>query len=188
MKRRQFIAGLGSTAATWPLPLSAQQVGRVRRIGIMLPFIENDPAAKTWLSKFVQGLQDLGWAEGLNLRIDIRWSPGSADQSRIYAKELVSLQPERDLCRLNSADRFDPTGDAHYPDRICACFRPGWLWLRGKSAATRRKHYRVYPSGTINGGKVARIAHGDCAQHQACRFDVQSGHGPLCQIILPSLI
>jgi putative ABC transport system substrate-binding protein len=66
----------------------------VRRIGIMLPFIENDPAANTWLSKFVQGLRDLGWTEGLNLRIDIRWSPGSADQSRRYANELVSLQPD----------------------------------------------------------------------------------------------
>jgi putative tryptophan/tyrosine transport system substrate-binding protein len=94
MRRREFITGVGSTAATWPLPLSAQQVGRVRHIGIMLPFIENDPAAKTWLSKFVQGLRDLGWAEGVNLRIDLRWSPGSADQSRIYAKELVSLQPD----------------------------------------------------------------------------------------------
>jgi putative tryptophan/tyrosine transport system substrate-binding protein len=94
MRRREFIAGLGSGAATWPLPLSAQQAGRLRHIGIMLLFIENDPAAKTWLSKFVRGLRDLGWAEGLNLRIDIRWSPGSADQSRIYAKELVGLQPD----------------------------------------------------------------------------------------------
>jgi putative ABC transport system substrate-binding protein len=93
MRRRDFITLLGGAAA-WPAAAHSQQGQRMRRIGILLPYIENDPEVKAWLSKFMQGLRESGWADGLNLRVDIRWTAGSVDRARMYAKELISLQPD----------------------------------------------------------------------------------------------
>ena len=81
MKRREFIAGLGGAAA-WPLAARAQQGGRVRRIGV-LGGGENDPELKARLSAFTQALAGLGWTDGRNVRMDIRW--GGDDTNRIRA-------------------------------------------------------------------------------------------------------
>jgi putative ABC transport system substrate-binding protein len=72
MKRREFIAALGGAAA-WPLATRAQQGDRVRRIGVLTLGDENDPVAKAYLSAFTQALASLGWAEGRNVRMDLRW-------------------------------------------------------------------------------------------------------------------
>jgi putative tryptophan/tyrosine transport system substrate-binding protein len=93
MRRRDFIAGLGG-AATWSLAARAQQSDRIRRIGVLMGQEENDPDAKARLSGFTQGLGKLGWTDGLNLRMDIRWAAADVDRMRIVAKELVDLQPE----------------------------------------------------------------------------------------------
>ena len=91
--RRSFIAGLGSAAA-WPVAARAQQPDRVRRIGVLMPFEENDPEAKTYVSAFVQALADLGWTDGRNVRRDVRWGRDDANRIRALAQELVSLQPD----------------------------------------------------------------------------------------------
>jgi putative ABC transport system substrate-binding protein len=93
VKRREFIAGLGSAAA-WPVAAQAQQPGRLRQIGILWPADEHDPVRKLWMAAILQGLSELGWTEGRNLRIDVRWNPRTAEQIRMYAKELVDLQPD----------------------------------------------------------------------------------------------
>jgi len=93
VKRRTFIAGLGS-AAVWPVVARAQQPDRTRRIGVLMGYDENDPEAKAWLSGFMQGLAELGWTEGRNLRMDVRWAAGNVDRTRMVAKELVDLQPD----------------------------------------------------------------------------------------------
>ena len=72
LRRRDFIAGLGGAAA-WPLAARAQQGDRVRRIGMLMPFDENDPEGKRRVSAFTQALSDLGWTDGRNLRMDLRW-------------------------------------------------------------------------------------------------------------------
>jgi putative ABC transport system substrate-binding protein len=72
MKRREFITLLGGAAA-WPLAARAQQGERLRRIGVLMPYDENDPVAKTQVSAFTQALADLGWTVGRNVRIDLRW-------------------------------------------------------------------------------------------------------------------
>src|SRR5215470_11659548 len=93
MKRRAFIAGLGSSAA-WPLAARAQQAERVRRIGVLMGFDENDPAAKSQLSAFTRALTDLGWTDDRNLRMDLRWAGGDTNRMRALAHELVGLQPD----------------------------------------------------------------------------------------------
>jgi putative ABC transport system substrate-binding protein len=89
MNRRKFIAGLGGAAA-WPLAARAQQGERVRRIGVLMVGDENDPAAKT----IVSALPGLGWADGRNVRMDVRWGGGDPNRIRALAQELVGLQPD----------------------------------------------------------------------------------------------
>jgi putative ABC transport system substrate-binding protein len=94
LRRREFIALLGG-AATWPLAAPAQQPAIVRRIGLLMSYLESDPQAQAWYAAFHEGLQKLGWMEGRNIRIDTRWvAPDDAGLMRQFAKELVALQPD----------------------------------------------------------------------------------------------
>ena len=93
MKRREFIAGLGSAAA-WPLVARAQQRERVRRVGILSPGSENDPENQSRFAVVIRELARLDWVEGRNLRIDRRWTNDDADLAHKFAKELVGLQPD----------------------------------------------------------------------------------------------
>jgi putative ABC transport system substrate-binding protein len=93
MRRREFISGVGSAAA-WPLAAWAQQGDRVRRIGVLMPSGENDPEGKLRYAAFIQALTDLGWANGRNVRMDLRWAGGDINRIRALAQELVGLQPD----------------------------------------------------------------------------------------------
>jgi ABC-type uncharacterized transport system substrate-binding protein len=94
MKRRQFIRLVGGAAATWPLAARAQQPDRTRLIGVLMGYAESDRAARSWLAAFRGALTKLGWTEGSNLRIELRWSASDADRMRTLAKELVDLRPD----------------------------------------------------------------------------------------------
>src|SRR5258707_1266863 len=87
MRRRDLVILLGGAAA-WPLAARAQQPDRMRRVGVLLPFTADDPEGQARLMAFVQGLQQLGWAVGTNLRIDARWGAGDAERNRKNAAEL----------------------------------------------------------------------------------------------------
>jgi putative tryptophan/tyrosine transport system substrate-binding protein len=91
--RREFITLLGGAAA-WPLAARAQQGERVRRIGVLLGFAADNTDGRARLAAFLQSLQQLGWTEGRNMRIDIRWGGGDAERHRRYAAELVALAPD----------------------------------------------------------------------------------------------
>jgi putative tryptophan/tyrosine transport system substrate-binding protein len=93
VKRREFIAGLGS-AVVWPVAAYAQQPDRVRRVGVLLAFDENDRRGKAEFALFTKALEDSGWTLGRNLRLDVRWAGNSIDGMRVLAKELVDLRPE----------------------------------------------------------------------------------------------
>ena len=93
MRRRQFIALLGG-AVMWPLAVRAQQSARMRLIGVLMGYAENDRTAQSELAAFWAALAKLGWMEGKNLRIELRWSAGDADRIRALAKELVDLRPD----------------------------------------------------------------------------------------------
>ena len=93
MRRREFIPLLGVATAAWPLVARAQQLDRMRLIGVLMAYAESDSTAQSWLVAFRAALAKLGWTEGSNLRIELRWSAADADRMRTLAKELVDLRP-----------------------------------------------------------------------------------------------
>jgi putative ABC transport system substrate-binding protein len=94
MKRRTFITLLGGAAAAWPLAAGAQQPARVRRIGVLLPAAADDAEFQTRVGAFLQGLQELGWTIGRNVRVDTRWATSNAASIRKHAAELAALAPD----------------------------------------------------------------------------------------------
>jgi putative tryptophan/tyrosine transport system substrate-binding protein len=95
VKRREFITLLGGAAVAWPIAARAQQGERMRRIGVLSTVPADDTESQVRMAAFHQGLQEVGWIVGHNLRIDYRWSgAGDAQQVRQYANELVALAPE----------------------------------------------------------------------------------------------
>jgi len=95
MTRRNFVNLLGLAAATWPLLASAQLADRsLRRIGVLMNLAADDPIGQVRLAAFLQGLQQLGWVDGRNVRIDTRWAAGDREYFRKYAAELVALRPD----------------------------------------------------------------------------------------------
>jgi putative ABC transport system substrate-binding protein len=93
IRRRELIAAIAGAAA-WPLAARAQQSGAMRRIGVLMIQAPDDSEGKARLAAFAQGLQELGWTVGRNVRIDYRWGAGDADRTREYAAELVALAPD----------------------------------------------------------------------------------------------
>jgi hypothetical protein len=92
--RRKFVVALAGAAAAWPLAARAQQGNRVRRIGVLARGVENDRRSKPGLSAFTQALAGLGWADGRNVRMDLRWFGDDNNRIRALARELVGLQPD----------------------------------------------------------------------------------------------
>jgi putative ABC transport system substrate-binding protein len=137
MRRRDFIFVVWGGLAAWPRAARSQQIDRARRVGVLTPFAEDDPEAQARVAAFVQGLQQLGWTDGRNLRIDIRWGAGDAERIRRDAVELVALAPDVILAAggttvgpLLQASRTVPIVFTLTPDPVGASFveslaRPG---------------------------------------------------------------
>jgi ABC-type uncharacterized transport system substrate-binding protein len=137
MKRREFIALLGGAAAAWPVAARAQQGEPMRRIGVLMSTSADDPEGQARLAAFQQGLQQLGWTVGRNVRIDSRWPAGDSERLRRYAAELVALSPDVILATgsaaagpLLQATRTVPIVFVIVPDPVGAGFvnslsRPG---------------------------------------------------------------
>ena len=94
MRRRQFIVLLGSSAAAWPLAARAQQGEQMRRIGVLMGYAVNDREGQANFAAFQGGLQTLGWTDGRNIRIDVRWAAADTNLMQRFVKELVGLQPD----------------------------------------------------------------------------------------------
>jgi putative ABC transport system substrate-binding protein len=141
LERREFIAALGG-AASWPLAARAQQDNRVRRIGVLTPLDENDPLAKTLVFAFIQALADLGWTDGRNVRMDLRWGGDDIDRIGALAQELVGLQPDIILTGGIPATVALQRGDADDPDR---------LWSVGDPVASGIVPRLYRPGGNVTG-------------------------------------
>ena len=102
--KRKFIATLGAGAVS-PLVARARPTNRIRLIGVLMGFAESDPTARSMVEAFRGALPKLGWTEGSNVRIEVRWGGYGADRIKMLAKELVDLRPER------RDPRSDHTGD-----------------------------------------------------------------------------
>jgi putative ABC transport system substrate-binding protein len=101
MRRREFITLVGGAAA-WPFVAHAQQPERMRRIGVLMSAVESDPIQLEYITAFAQGLAELGWIVGRNLRIEYRWGAGDLDRFRSYAAELIALSPDVVLATAGS--------------------------------------------------------------------------------------
>jgi ABC-type uncharacterized transport system substrate-binding protein len=127
--RREFITLLGGAAAAWPLRARAQQTVGVRRIGVLMSFAADDATGQTRIAAFLQGLQQLGWADH-NVRTEIRWGAGDPEHYRRYATELVALKSDVILAgggsvvpSLMQATRTVPIVFAQVVDPVGAGFR-----------------------------------------------------------------
>ena len=118
MKRRAFITLLGAAAA-WPLAARAQQPDRVRRIGVLMHLPENDPETQARVRALLEGLQQLGWTDGRNVRIDYRFGAADVDRSRRYAAELIALAPDVIQASGSGPVAGAATSESHGADRIC---------------------------------------------------------------------
>jgi ABC-type uncharacterized transport system substrate-binding protein len=137
MKRREFITLLGAGAAAWPLAAGAQQPGGVRRIGVLMHLPADDLEGQARFTAFLQGLQQLGWTDGRNVRIETRWGASDAERMRRDAAELVVLAPDVILASttpamsaLQQATRTIPIVFSNIADPVGAGFvetlaRPG---------------------------------------------------------------
>jgi putative tryptophan/tyrosine transport system substrate-binding protein len=128
VRRREFITLLGGAAA-WPFAARAQQSERTRRIGVLMSTAADDKEGQARINAFVQGLRELGWIDGRNVRIDTRWAAGDADRSRQFATELVTLMPDVILASggsvvgpLLQATRTVPIVFTQTPDPVGAGF------------------------------------------------------------------
>ena len=128
MRRREFITLLGGAAA-WPLAARAQKAGGMRRVGVLMGGAGRDPVEQARLAAFLDGLQQLGWTDGRNVRIDTRWPAGDADRYRTYAIELVGLAPDvilasasASVAALQHASRSAPIVFANVIDPVGAGF------------------------------------------------------------------
>jgi putative ABC transport system substrate-binding protein len=103
LRRRQLIALLGGVAVTWPIAARAQQPGRVRRVGVLIGFPENSPESQAFVTAFTQALGRLGWVEGKNIQLHIRFAAGDPTLFKSYAAELVGLLPDAILASTAAA-------------------------------------------------------------------------------------
>ena len=124
MRRREFIILLGGVAA-WPYAARAQQPGKVRRIGVLIPFSENDPEVQARLAAFKQRLQDLGWTDGRNVRIDYRFTDENTERLRIaVAPDVIVVYANPAVAVLRQATRVIPIVFAQVSDPVGSGFVP----------------------------------------------------------------
>jgi putative tryptophan/tyrosine transport system substrate-binding protein len=168
MKRREFITLLGGAAA-WPLGVRAQQPDQVA-IGMLIGYPEDDPETQARLAAFREGLGQLGWIEGRNVRIDYRFAPAGLAQAQLFAKELITLRPNVLVGHSTPASFALSRETRKIPIVFVGLSDP----VGGGLVASTGNATGVHQFRAVHNGEVARIAQGDRARHGARRSHVQS--------------
>ena len=184
MRRRDFIKAIAVSAAAWPLAARAQQPERVRRIGMLMNTVADDPQGQARIVAFQQTLQQLGWIEGRNVQIDVRWGGNDVERARRYAAELVALAPSvimaagtLGVSALQRHGNAIPIVFVNVADPVGAGFV--------NNLAPRRQRYRLYELRIQHGRKMAGTSQTDRSAtrtssrpsgfNESCRYrDVRS--------------
>ena len=142
MQRRAFITLLGGAAAS-PLAARAQPAERMRRMGVLMGYSEGDPQAQANVTALRQGLNDLGWIEGRNIRIDYRWAGGDPDKARTFANELIAMEPDVIVPSTNQVTGILQQETRTVPIVFAFVGDPVGSGFVGKPVASRPEHHRV---------------------------------------------
>ena len=187
MRRREFITLLGGAAASWPLVASAQQSGRMRRIGVLMAFAESSSTAQAWVGAFRDSLAKFGWTEGRNLQIDYRWATPDSNLITQSAKELVALAPDLILSSGSPTTAAASATDTHYSDNLRDRYRAGQPRLRREHGKAGRQHYWLHQSAKLDNGQISGIAAGDStAGDKGCHL-LQSCYRTLFRCVCASV-
>ena len=156
-RRREFITLLGGAAA-WPIGVRAQQAERVRRIGVLMGFAADDLEGRTRLTAFMQALQQIGWTDGRNARIDTRWGGLNAGDIRKFATELVELAPDVILTSSSVATASMLQATRTIPIVFTIVYRPGRRRLCRQPGAAGWQCHRLYHLRIFDEREVAGAA------------------------------
>ena len=145
MRRRDFHhASWRRRRQAWPLAARAQQPDRMRLVGVLMVFAESNSTAQSWLAAFRAALAKLGWTEGSNLRIELRWSAVDPDKIRTFAKELIDLRPDAIFGQSTPAIGVLARETRTIPIVFAGVTDPIGCRLRCEPCASGRQHYRLH--------------------------------------------
>jgi hypothetical protein len=161
MKRRQFITLLGGAAAAWPLPARAQQSAGMRRVGVLMDGAATGARPQSHAAAFMQGLRQLGWIEGQNIHIDIRWNAGDAQLARIYAAQLIGLMP--DVILASTRLIWRSSGRPPAQSRSYSCWSP----IQSHKASLRPWRSRAATSPVSAGPSSRSVANGSICSRKS---------------------
>ena len=185
MRRRELMLLLGG-AALPPLLARAQSPDRLRRIGVLTTFGEDDPLAQRWISAFRKELDQAGWREGRDVEFDYGWAADNADRLRSFAKQLVKWRPDVIFAVTTPAVAALLKETRTNSDRVRSSFRPAWQRLRQAAVAPGRQCHRLHrhQHRTVSGRKMGAARQGDFARDPARCDALQSSDCPVCRLFL----
>lgn len=169
MRRRDFITLVGGAAAGWPLAARAQRSDQMRRIGVLMSFAADDAAAQARLTVFLQTLQQLGWMDGRNVRIDIRWSASEPERIRRYAAELVAFMPDVILASTTPGVAALQQATRTLPIVFVQVADPVGAGLVAESGEAGQQRHRLYYLRIRHGCEMVGTAQGHRAAGDASR-------------------
>ena len=180
--RRTVLAGIAATLAPGPLVAQAQQREAMRRLGVLMANLANDPEGQAHAAALVQGLGALDWHEGGNLRIDWRWAGGDPALFERYAAELVALGPEVLVAHGSASVEALRRQTSTIPIVFVRRRRPGRPRLRREPGAPRRQHHRLQQLRPADGQQMAGDADADHPARRARGGPLQSRDRALCRL------
>ena len=163
MRRREFLGGLAGVASAWPLATRAQQAERVRRVGIMMNYFEDDPDAQARLASFLRGMQQLGWVDGHNVEIVIRWTAAVPSRIQASVTELIAFAPNVIFAPGSAAVALLKQATNRDSNRLRWGCRSGWRRLCRKYGSAGWQCDGIYSVRVRNERQMAGAAQRDFA-------------------------